>query len=61
MNVGQILETHLGWASRSWASKVGEIVDSPWRDAKEKAKKVRVKELKEILDQRPTPRRSTPT
>jgi DNA-directed RNA polymerase beta subunit len=25
MNVGQILETHLGWAcARSWASKIGD-------------------------------------
>ena len=48
MNVGQVLETHLGWASKELGRKVGEIVQS-LGDAKEKAKKVRVKELKELL------------
>ncbi|MCB2226969.1 MAG: DNA-directed RNA polymerase subunit beta [Desulfarculaceae bacterium] len=48
MNVGQVLETHLGWASKSLGRKVAEIVES-LGDAKEKAKKVRVKELKELL------------
>ncbi len=28
MNVGQILETHLGWASRSLGRQVGEILDA---------------------------------
>ena len=27
MNVGQILETHLGWAARTSARQVGDIVD----------------------------------
>ncbi len=48
MNVGQVLETHLGWASVELGHKVAEIVES-LGDAKEKAKKVRVKELKEFL------------
>jgi DNA-directed RNA polymerase subunit beta len=28
MNVGQILETHLGWACAGWASKIGEMLDA---------------------------------
>ncbi|MCB1784279.1 MAG: DNA-directed RNA polymerase subunit beta, partial [Alphaproteobacteria bacterium] len=28
MNVGQILETHLGWASRSLGNQIGEMIDS---------------------------------
>jgi DNA-directed RNA polymerase subunit beta len=28
MNVGQILETHLGWASHELSKKIGELVDS---------------------------------
>ena len=28
MNVGQILETHLGWASHELSQKIGELVDS---------------------------------
>ncbi len=32
MNVGQILETHLGWASHGLGRKIGEIVDKMRRD-----------------------------
>jgi len=32
MNVGQILETHLGWASHGLGRKIGEIVDKLRRD-----------------------------
>ena len=32
MNVGQILETHLGWASAGLGRKIGEIVDKMKRD-----------------------------
>ena len=28
MNVGQILETHLGWASRGLGEQIGELVDA---------------------------------
>ena len=28
MNVGQILETHLGWASRSLGNQIGEMIDN---------------------------------
>jgi DNA-directed RNA polymerase subunit beta len=33
MNVGQILETHLGWASKSIAQKIGEILSDSSRAA----------------------------
>jgi len=33
MNVGQILETHLGWASHGLGRKIGEIVDKLRRDS----------------------------
>jgi DNA-directed RNA polymerase subunit beta len=33
MNVGQILETHLGWASAGLGRKIGEIVDKMKRDS----------------------------
>lgn len=36
MNVGQILETHLGWASKNLGHQVGEMVDSVAKNAKEK-------------------------
>jgi DNA-directed RNA polymerase subunit beta len=32
MNVGQIFETHLGWAARGLGKQIGEALDS-WRDA----------------------------
>ena len=34
MNVGQILETHLGWASANLGSQIGEMVDNIRRGAK---------------------------
>ena len=34
MNVGQILETHLGWASRGIGRKIGDIVDKIQRGSK---------------------------
>jgi len=36
MNVGQILETHLGWACRGLGSQIGEAVDAYRRDGKVK-------------------------
>ncbi len=36
MNVGQVLETHLGWAAKELGTKIGEMIDS-----KEKAKEIR--------------------
>ena len=32
MNIGQILETHLGWSSKCMGKKIGEMVDSLHRD-----------------------------
>ncbi len=34
MNVGQILETHLGWASAGLGKQIGEVVDKVKRDGK---------------------------
>ncbi len=34
MNVGQILETHLGWASSGLGRQIGEVVDKMKRDGK---------------------------
>jgi DNA-directed RNA polymerase subunit beta len=34
MNVGQILETHLGWASAGLGRQIGEVVDKMKRDGK---------------------------
>jgi DNA-directed RNA polymerase subunit beta len=34
MNVGQILETHLGWASAGLGRQIGEVVDKVKRDGK---------------------------
>ena len=47
MNVGQILETHLGWACRGLGKRIGEMVDAYRED--HKAKELR-KELEFIYD-----------
>jgi DNA-directed RNA polymerase subunit beta len=49
MNVGQILETHLGWASASLGHQIGEMIDS-FNDRKKPAKK-EVDQLREELRQ----------
>jgi DNA-directed RNA polymerase subunit beta len=43
MNVGQILETHLGWASAGLGRQIGDIVAKVQRDGKD------VKELRRVL------------
>jgi DNA-directed RNA polymerase subunit beta len=49
MNVGQILETHLGWACRGLGNEVSRMLDSI-REAKNKTTvKAEVKELKQLL------------
>lgn len=48
MNVGQVLETHLGWASKELGHRVRELVEA-LGDAREKTKKVRAKETKDLL------------
>jgi len=45
MNVGQVLETHLGWAAKGLGLKIGEILD-----AKEKVEKLR-SYLKKVFHQ----------
>jgi len=44
MNVGQILETHLGWASAGLGHKIGEIVDKVKRDSGQ------TRELRRVLN-----------
>ncbi|MBU1450470.1 MAG: DNA-directed RNA polymerase subunit beta [Proteobacteria bacterium] len=48
MNVGQVLETHLGWASKELGHRVRELVEA-LGDAREKSQKIRVKEIKDLL------------
>ncbi len=42
MNIGQILETHLGWAAKGCGYKIGEMLDA--------ARKDMIKELRAFLD-----------
>ncbi|MCF8495940.1 MAG: DNA-directed RNA polymerase subunit beta [Alphaproteobacteria bacterium] len=54
MNVGQILETHLGWASASLGRQIGEILDS-FKDAKKPTDPERKKldsKLKDVYGER---------
>ncbi|MBI4797951.1 MAG: DNA-directed RNA polymerase subunit beta [Desulfarculus sp.] len=49
MNVGQVLETHLGWASRELGYRVGRMLDAI-AEAKVKAtQKTKIKELKSYM------------
>ena len=41
MNVGQVLETHLGWAAKELGSKIGEMIDS----------ELKVKEIRGLLSE----------
>ncbi|WP_417478734.1 DNA-directed RNA polymerase subunit beta [Maricaulis sp.] len=45
MNVGQILETHLGWASRGLGAQIGEAYEAYKRDGKIEALKVELKRV----------------
>ena len=47
MNVGQILETHLGWASASLGQQIGEMIDQ--FDAPKEPKAGELKQLKDKL------------
>ncbi len=49
MNVGQVLETHLGWASQALGQRLGEIVQAIG-DAREKSKKARAKEARDLFN-----------
>jgi DNA-directed RNA polymerase subunit beta len=42
MNVGQILETHLGWAAKGLGIKLGEII--------RKAQEIRIAELRKLIE-----------
>jgi len=37
MNVGQVLETHLGWAAKQLGRKIGELIDSQASIAKQRS------------------------
>ena len=45
MNVGQILETHLGWASAGLGKKIGEMLDKAVREGKIAQLKSEMKEI----------------
>jgi DNA-directed RNA polymerase subunit beta len=50
MNVGQILETHLGWASAGLGRQVAEVLDRLYERGKDKAaSKAQVKTLRDTL------------
>ena len=56
MNVGQILETHLGWASASLGKKIGEVIDTMQRTqdvaAREKLEKDLHQKLKVVYGEK---------
>ena len=50
MNVGQILETHLGWASAGLGRQVAEVLDRLYEKGKDRvASKTQVKQLRDTL------------
>ena len=53
MNVGQILETHLGWASAGLGKKIGDMLDKAVREGKIAQLKSEMKEIygKETFDE----------
>ena len=63
MNVGQIFETHLGWAARGLGKQIQEMLDGMHERGKDitgkDAKEIRAK-LKDIYGDRLMPRKSTP-
>ena len=48
MNVGQILETHLGWASHMLGRQIGELVDEMKRGANGKEMRKRLGEIYDL-------------
>jgi len=46
MNVGQVLETHLGWAAKGLGVKIGKMLEAKYDESKAK-----VKAIREYLDQ----------
>ena len=51
MNVGQVLETHLGWAAKALGIKIGNIADKQYEAIKENPSKADTKELKAFLNE----------
>ncbi|MFH1035114.1 MAG: DNA-directed RNA polymerase subunit beta, partial [Pseudomonadota bacterium] len=49
MNVGQVLETHLGWASRELGYMIGRMIDSIAEAKVKTAQKAKIKELRTLL------------
>ena len=49
MNVGQVLEVHLGWASRALGQQIGRLVDAIAEAKNKAASKSGVKDLKQYL------------
>ena len=49
MNIGQLLETHLGWAAKALGIKIGRIADKQYDARISNSGKVDTKELKEFL------------
>ncbi|MEI7795119.1 MAG: DNA-directed RNA polymerase subunit beta [Methylococcaceae bacterium] len=41
MNVGQVLETHLGWAAKGLGVKIGKILEARYEESKGKVKAIR--------------------
>jgi DNA-directed RNA polymerase subunit beta len=41
MNVGQVLETHLGWAAKGLGIKIGKMLEAQYEQEKEKVKTIR--------------------
>jgi DNA-directed RNA polymerase subunit beta len=52
MNVGQILETHLGWACNALGRQIGELVDEYRRSGVAEAKKTLNAKLKDVYGDR---------
>ncbi|MEW6186299.1 MAG: DNA-directed RNA polymerase subunit beta [Thermodesulfobacteriota bacterium] len=50
MNVGQVMETHLGWVSRALGNKVAELIDTTGKDGETRRMIHRVYESKKVDD-----------
>ena len=57
MNVGQILETHLGWACANLGRQVGELVEEYRRTGEQR--QALLDRLRDIYGERSSPSRSS--